>query len=385
MNETSEDNLTEGCANRTASAVLQSTLPVILVCHAFVLSILVVSSVITNSIVTLLICKYKRLQVRSVLLITSLTAADVLLNIFYSLPSLVTTISKQWLFTDIGCTAFGFLAYEFLITRWILMGMLCLDRFFTVRFPFRYPRHSKKILLILAAVAWILPFLLSSAVLFGVGEGRLREGGPTCLPTCVNDPRCQLYYAVCTSGTFFIGGILPVLLYTWMFYQGKKGRTTLQMGVMAATETGGSLAVRRSFNHPLDHRDRRALVTFLLLLVTVLVTGVPAYILQVVRTASVYYSCQIPIYVSFLITELLMSASTLNALVIMRDRDFRYCFKHFFCRRFSSKTRDSFTGNSVSKSPSSPVSKETTENGLSNGLPNGLHLSSDFNNNNDIS
>lgn len=379
MNETSDgNNLSDECANRTASIVLQSTLPVILICHACVLTILVVSSVLTNSIVILLICKYKLLQVRNVILIASLTAADVLLNIFYSLPSLVNTISKQWLFTDHGCTAFGFLAYEFLLTRWILMGMLCLDRFFTVRFPFSYPRHSKKILLILAAVAWILPFLISSAVLFGVGEGRLREGGPTCLPTCVDDPRCQLYYAVCTSGTFFIGGILPVLLYTWMFYQGKKGRSILQMGVMSATETGGSMAVRRSFSHSLDYREKRALVTFLLLLVTVLVTGVPAYILQVVRTASVYYSCQIPIYVSFVITELLMSASTLNALVIMRDRDFRYCFKQFFFRRLSSQTKDSFTGNSVSKSASNRLSKETTENGL--------HLSSDsINNSNGIS
>lgn len=345
-----DDNLTGECNSTTMVQDELETLPVaVLIAHACILSVLVISSLLTNSLVIILVCKYKSLQVRAVILIASVTAADILLTLSYSMPSLITTIGKRWLFTDTGCTAFGFLSYEFLTTRWLVMGMLCLDRFCTVRFPFRYHLYSKKILLVLTSVAWIVPFLFSTAIFHGIGEGQLRAGGPTCLPTCIGDSRCQLYYSVCTSSTFFIGGILPVLLYAWMFYRGRK-MSTIHMGALSATVTGGGVAVRRSFSHPLDSRERRALVTFLLLLVTVLVTGTPAYILQVVRASNI--SCQIPIYISFVITELLMSASTLNALVIMRDRDFRACLKKFFCRRMSSKTRDSFTSDSLRKTSS---------------------------------
>ncbi len=355
-------NLTDDGCNRNISVNnLEDVLPVLLIAHACIVSVLVISSVLTNSLVILLVCKFMVLQVRAVILIASVAAADVLLTLSYSMPSLVTTISKRWLFTNTGCTAFGFLAYEFLTTRWLVMGMLCLDRFFTVRFPFRYHMYSKKILLVLTIIAWIVPFLFSTAIFHGIGEGQLREGGPTCLPSCLGDSRCQLYYAVCTSSTFFIGGILPVLLYAWMFYRGKK-MSAVHIGALSATMTGGGVAVRRSFSHPLDSREKRALVTFLLLLVTVLVTGTPAYMLQVVRTSS--SGCQIPIYVSFVITELLMSASTLNALVIMRDRDFRTCLKKFFCRRLSSQTRDSFASDSVGKTLSSSNGKEPTTNSI---------------------
>ncbi len=349
-----EDNLTDECIlNISVPVDLDSVKPEFLIFHACILSVLVASSLLINCLVIILVCKYKTLRVRSVLLTVSLTAADVMLTLSYTMPSLVTTIAKRWVFTDTGCTAFGFIAYEFLMTRWLIMGLLCLDRFCTVRFPFRYHMYSKKILVMLTIIAWIVPFLLSAAIFHGIGEGMLRQGGPTCLPTCVNDRRCQLYYAACVSITFFIGGILPVILYAWMFHRGRK-MSTIHMGALSATVAGGGVAIRRSFSHPLDNQEKRALVTFIILLVTVLVTGTPAYVLQIVRTSNV--GCRIPIYVSFILTALLMSGSSLNAFVVMRDRDFRMCLKKFF--RISSQTKDSFASDSTCRTSSSPNIRE---------------------------
>ena len=315
-----------------------------LIFHACVLTVILFSTVLLNSLVLLLVCKYKRLQVRAIIIVVSLTAADLLLTFSYTFPSLVTVIAKRWLFTDSGCLAFGFLAYEFLTTRWLVMGVLCLDRFFTVRFPFKYPRYSKRILVTLVITAWLLPFLMSLPSLFTFGPGMLRETGPTCLPTCKRQS-CQLFYTVCTSSTFFIGGVLSAVLYGWMYCQGRKKMAALQLGLSTSVDVAGGVAVRGSFSqYTMDARERRALGTFVLLLVTVLVTGVPSYTLALIRSLNVSFHCQIPLYIAFLITELLMSASALNPLVVMRDRDFRHCIKHLFCGgRAFSKTRDSYT------------------------------------------
>lgn len=353
------ENTTDECANRTTADVLQATPVFALAIHGCIVSILVVSSITINCLVLLLIWKYKRLQVRAVIIGISLTLADMLFTLSYSLPSLVSVIARNWLFTDRGCTAFGFIAYEFLMTRWLVMGVLCLDRFFTVRFPFKYPNYSKGILVILAAAAWIIPIFLSVGVLVGIGEGQLREGGPTCLPTCETQ-QCVLYYFICTSSTFFFGGVLPVILYTWMLCKGRR-MSAVRMGALSVAATGGSIAVRQSFS--LDSREKRAISTFLLLLVTVLITGVPSYVLQIVRVNDTI-SCRIPIYVAFIITALLMSASTLNALVVIRDRDFRECIKHFFCQHLSTQTNDSFISECAGKPSSSNLNKDTTDNGL---------------------
>ena len=85
----------------------------------------------------------------------------------------------------------------------------------------------------------------------------------------------------------------------------------------------------------LPSRERRALVTFVLIMVTVLVTGLPAYLNQIVRVLNFDLHCRTPIYVHYIIIELLLSASALDPFVIMRTKDFRTCIKLLFCRRMA--------------------------------------------------
>ena len=334
-----------------------------IIVHACVLTVCILSSLITNGLVILLVMKYKRLRVRSVILSLSVVAADVLLSLSYTLPTLVTTIARKWVFTDAGCTAFAFLAHEFLITRWLIMGMLCLDRFLTVRFPFKYRIYSKKILIVLAVLSWTIPFLLALPVVHSFSKGSLRHNVPTCLPVCETFG-CKLYYASCLSVAFFIGCILPIILYSWLYYKSKKyRRSTLYLGEATVKITGGTLVGTSMTDFFSNPRERRAVYTFLLILVTVIVTGLPSYMSQTVRSISLEVHCRVPIYVYFIITELLVSASTLNALVIMRDRDFRHCIKHLFCCNKYSRTGDSWTNKcqrssvivgTTSPTPSSP-------------------------------
>lgn len=311
--------------------------------HASVLAVIMVSSLLANGLVILLVVKNKSLRTKSVILSLSVVAADMLLSLSYTLPSLVTTIAREWVFTSAGCSAFAFLAHQFLITRWLIMGMLCLDRFFTVRFPFHYRVYNKKVLVVLTLLSWMLPFLMALPVLFGFSQAFLRPNLPTCLPNC-KTLQCKLYYVCCLSFAFFIGCILPTILYSWMYLKGREqSRTSLYLGNTAAN-LAGIVVGGSPRNEVLAYgKERRAIYTFLLLLVTVVFTNISSYISQIVRSISLEIHCQGPIYLYFICTELLLSASTLNALVIMRDRDFRSCLKHLFCCNKLSKTCDSST------------------------------------------
>ena len=371
--ETNDSNDTFACYS------LSETHMAGIIVHACVLTVCILSSLLTNGLVILLVIKYKRLRVRSVILSLSVVAADVLLSLSYTLPTLVTTVARKWVFTDSGCTAFAFLAHEFLITRWLIMGMLCLDRFFTVRFPLKYRMYSKKILIGLAVLSWTIPFVLALPVLLNFSTGSLRHNIPTCLPICERSG-CKIYYALCLSIAFFIGCVLPIILYSWMYYKARKcRRSTLYLGEATVKITGSTLvgtSMAEFFSNP---RERRAVYTFLLLLVTVVVTGLPSYMSQTLRSISLEVHCQAPIYVYFIITELLLTASTLNALVIMRDRDFRHCIKHLFCCNKYSRTGDSWTNkaqrSSVVVSPTSLTpsssSPNTFESDVSSCMQNG--------------
>ena len=308
--------------------------------HTVVLSVIVVVSLVANGLVLVLVSRYKQLRCRSVMVSLSVVAVDILLTITYTLPILLTASLHRWPFSDGGCIAFGATSFQFLMTRWLIMALLCVDRFSTVRFPFSYQKHSKYILIVLTILAWLIPFLFSFPTFFNSGFGpvELRENLPTCLITCKPGGRvCQLFYLLYFTIVFFLGSAIPIGLYSWLYYRARRLRPTVLMLGQVTTQVASGAVVRRPMaQYQLPTREWRALVTFALIMVTVLITGLPAYILQLVRVISLEAHCRIPIYVHYIIIEILLSASALDPFVIMRTKDFRSCIKLLFCGRMAS-------------------------------------------------
>jgi len=68
-----------------------------------------------------------------------------------------------------------------------------------------------------------------------------------------------------------------------------------------------------------------------LIFITVLATGLPAYIFYFVRLVKLEAHCKIPILLHFIAVEIFTTSTALDPMVIMRDRDFRLCLKDFLC------------------------------------------------------
>ena len=329
----SQSNTSSDCYDLEATEVWTTAL------HAVVLSVIIVASFAANGLVLLLVTKYKRLRTRSVGVSLSVVAADVLLTLTYSVPALASTIVRRWPFASAGCSAFGFLGLIFLITRWFIMGVLSIDRFCTVRFPFSYERYSKRVLIALTLVAWLVPLILSTSSLDGFAEISFRENVPTCWFNCMDDGRCKLFYNLYFSVAYIFGGVLPTVLYVWLYWRARKlRRSTVKLGVLLVKAASGAIVSQPIAQPDNNSRESKALFTFVLIFVSVLATGLPAYIFYFVRLVNQQAHCRIPIILHFIAVEIFTTSTVLDPLVIMRDRDFRLCLKDLLCNCCSPRT-----------------------------------------------
>ena len=300
--------------------------------HAVVLSVIIVASFAANGLVIILVTKYKRLRTRSVVVSLSVVAVDVSLTLTYSFPVLASTIIRRWPFATTGCIAFGFLGLDFLITRWLIMGVLSIDRFCTVRFPFSYEKYNKGVLITLTIVVWLVPLICRASSLDGFAEISFRENIPTCWFNCTDDNRCKLFYNLYFSVAYIFGGVLPTVLYVWLYWRARKlRRSTTKLGVMLVKVASGAIVSQPIAQLEKNSRESKALFTFVLIFITVLATGLPAYIFYFVRLVKLEAHCNIPILLHFIAVEIFTTSTALDPMVIMRDRDFRLCLKDLLC------------------------------------------------------
>ena len=302
--------------------------------HALLVSVVIAATLAGNGLILLLVAKFKVLRSRSVVAKLSLTCVDVLWCLCYHAPALVSASASGWVFGELGCSAFGLLSVQFLLTRWLVLAVVCIDRFSNVRFPFSYAKYSKFLLVVLTVTALILPFLLAVfPVISGLSREEFRPNIPTCLYGCETSA-CRLYYGIVVSSSFVIGVVIPTVLYVWLYRRARSLRpTAVVLGKMALQPATGLITNHTLLSSHPDKwsRDIHSYLTLILILVTFVVTSLPAYVSQIVRSANVEAWCQIPIYIHFIIQLVFLSSTALDPLVIMRDRDFRQCLKHMFC------------------------------------------------------
>lgn len=326
-------------SNNTACYDLEEAPQWLLTIHIIVASTIIAASLIGSGLVLLLVAKYKELRSRTVIASLSVVVVDLLFDLNYHFPAVISTIAKRWLFSDVGCVAIGFMGYEFFITRWFIMAVLCTDRFCTVRFPFSYEKYSKCVLVVLTITAWVLPFLLTiPGVIPNFGNFGFRPNIPTCAVDCQND-RCKAYFRAFTTISFVIGGIIPIVLYSWMYCRARKLRpTALVLGRLSVQVASGAIVNQPVAQVEQHSREFRAVLTFALIFVTVLVTEIPAYIFLILRTVNLKVWCRIPLVVHFIGIEIFFLATALDPMLILRDRDFRRCLSKLCCCSCTSRT-----------------------------------------------
>ena len=316
---------------------LESVPRLILGIYGVLIAVVVLVTLAGNGVVLVLVMRYKRLRRRSTIASMSLVVADILWGLCYHFPAFVSVTAVGWPFGDGGCVAFGLLSFQFLVTRWLVMGVVCFDRFCTVRFPFSYDKHSKCVITLLTAVAWVLPFAASFSPQFiQLSRESFRPDVPTCLYSCASSERlCRIYYALVVTLSFLLGVILPLLFYIWLYKRGRLLKLPrIQLGHTIPPHTTLQMTSASRENKPPSKQDLQAYATVTLIVVTLIVTALPAYTSKIFWSADYDNWCKIPIIVHFVIQLIFLSSTALDPLVIMRDQDFKYCLKDMIsCKR----------------------------------------------------
>ena len=333
LNLTSNNNSNGSEFDRHFSCYdLEATPQWALVIHAAILCVVFVASVILNVLVIVLVVKFKQLRHSAAIVSLSLVTADLFMDFTTHFPAVVSTVAKRWMFGEIGCSMFGTWALCILLTRLCIMAVLAFDRFARVKFPFSYKRRARYIVVGLIMAAWGVPAFIAYPVMHATDFRWIgfRQHIPTCHINCPFDPECRGVYGSLLTGAYFIGAVIPTVLYSWLYHRARKlTPTAIKLGRISIKAASGAVISIPAAR--LENKDSKRILTFILIFVTFFLTGLPTYIVQIVRTNYDAF-CSIPIFLQFIVIDIFSLSTALDPLLIMRDRDFRVCLKMLFCR-----------------------------------------------------
>ena len=311
--------------------------PVVIAVHSFILSAIILVGVCSNAFVLFLVAKDKRLRYRSVIASLSVVVVDFLLTIFFHGVALTSTLLKKWAYGDDDfsiCHMYSIMTSYFINVRWIALGLIATDRFLTVRFPFHYQRHSQKFLIILTLLVWGCPIIIAGFLSSPFLKPTFQANIPTCLLSCVNQHKgCILLRVFIFTAVLIVGGVVPSVLYTWMYRQGRKLRVKHTLGKFTLQITTSTIIQDKlpPFNEV--RKEQQTLLTLIIVYLTVLLTSLPQYLVLVLKGISICAFFNIPIYIHFIISNIFFLSTALDPIVIMRNQDFKIAIKEIFCKR----------------------------------------------------
>ena len=310
-NFTEIDNLT--CAARNIqgpvmlpySSALTTTVRVLQ--GVFALLVILVGSFL-NTAVIVLVAKFKELQTLSFVIALQVVILDLMIG-FMLVIEVVTSIASEWLFGEYMCAFSGMLLNTITLVRICLMFVFVIDRYLSVNWTFSYPKYKVKIASTLSVLSWVFSILANAVMLPGLLDCyTFSSTGLLCSISSQCSQTCSIYIRV-----YFIVTVplilVPIFLYGQLYYKGRKIRKE-------------SIAVPAIAN---QKSELKAMVTFSLLFLTVLVLTLPNYtILSII--AAVFPSGEFsPVaYVVVVVNLSLVSLFTItDPIVIMRNEDVR--------------------------------------------------------------
>ena len=326
-------NLTLTCAARNIqgpidlpySSALTTTVRVL---QSLSKLLIILAGIVLNTLVIVLVAKYKKLQTLSFLISLQVVALDLVLAIAI-LPSLVTTLVNQWLLGEYMCAINGFILNTTATARTLLMCVFVIDRYLAVVWPYFYPKHKFKVTVSLSIASWVFAVLVSIGMMPGILDCySLRSTGKVCAPSSRCNLNCSVF--IRSLATYVVPAtIVPVILYGLLYYKGRKIQKELASNAAA------------NANH---RKEWKATITFSLLFFSLFVLILPNTIIEVVvRTA--YAGRMFPAAAHVLLT---VNSSVLSLLVItdpiviMRDKDVKEVLiklRNFvFCKKFRMPT-----------------------------------------------
>ena len=194
-------------------------------------------------------------------------------NLAFTIPvlstSTVAALQDDWTLGEDTCHFVAFCNEHLQTQRWLLTAVLVIDRALTISKPLKYEKHGAKVVAVLSLISLFVGLLAGIIPRIAVSEC---EEFSSFLNSCyffsIMIPGCSTYTIIIVSALFLIGGVLPFILYLWMFCKARKANRQ----VVPSQHPRESTVTRRLAT------SRKQFLTVLLLFWTLLGCSLPHYL-----------------------------------------------------------------------------------------------------------
>lgn len=284
--------------------------------HAVVMGMLILVSLVGNSLFFILFTKHRKLRHRSTIISIGIIFVNTTLIITFHIPVLITTLSGEWIFSFAGCQVFGFLTNDFFLTYWLTMGSIAFDRFCMVHFSC-YPKRSKCVLICLIVASWVVPVFISTVTVDEYSVVVFRQNLPTCIPYYPNNSKGRWLIFIIGIFTALTGGAIPFFLYIIIVLKAAKFWHSRKATVRNRND-GTEESIEPQASDGIQICD-----TFALIFLVSCVTQIPSALFLMVRWISINAWCDIPHELHFIVAEILSSTTAITPFLIMKEKNFR--------------------------------------------------------------
>ena len=189
-------------------------------------AIIFLVSVSINLLLIVAMIKYRHLLDKAYVLSVSILASNTVVSMFLNAQVFVTSISRAWLFGYWGCQFFAFITTGALFSRCVTVGLLSVDRFCRVFYPFTYSKLAGRIQAGILIASWLFSFvvLMVLSVVDGTGFDIAQPGcSITIILGKVKETRSATVVAIIVW-VILTGTVLPSFLYTAMYLKARSLR-----------------------------------------------------------------------------------------------------------------------------------------------------------------
>ena len=276
-------------------------------------------SLLLNIPFTIIVIIYKSLHRKEIMICLGLTISNICYSVVANISRAVSVINGGWPLGKQFCLAIGTVTLFLALLRYIILLAITVERFGSLVYPFRYPRHSTKV----AAAILIIGSLYVAIVVLGynaniVGCYNFDQSSQICtlrLSSGCSEIWCRVYGNFQLFTLLCFGVAVPLILNTVIFYKAKKHR-------QAIADCGKSGTVGGTEMVAMDLRSlhTRAIITMALLLLSIVVLTVPHIVQLMLDSRGAAHSQ--PVFVTAtLLNDLYLLIPTADGLVIWRNRD----------------------------------------------------------------
>ena len=292
---------------------IQATLAIIIVLTSIPINLLLIAAMIVHR---------KDLD-KSFIVAISVLISNIIVTVFFTGEIAITSIARSWLFGYWGCQIIAFIGCCGLISRWMVVGLVSLDRFSRVFWTFVYQRHEKKIIISLLVTSWTIA-IIHPTVLWSCDSFVFNIAVPGCLYT-ESPETTKVQAAVVHIGTticLFFGLLLPGVLYTIMYCKARQIRKKNRVAPIS-TENPDTTSAREA-----QRRANRATLTYVLMMVAFIAVNIPIVVNVLVRLVfHISAPSNIIIPISFLFRILVRSYVLIDVVIILTDKQHRDAVK----------------------------------------------------------